>query len=116
MLLLLHISQYGPTMKTANVFESTKFYILLALAQGPNHGYAIRGQIISDTVGLYLRDSTLYSALKSLERAGLIEPGNSPDGRRILFQLTQAGWRKLDIESQTWKRAAELARRRLARY
>jgi len=93
--------------------ESTKYHILLALASGPQHGAAIRDQIIGDTLGTYLRDSTLYDALPSLLRAKLIEELPSHEPRRRQYQLTDRGKQALEWAARTHKRAAELAYQRL---
>jgi DNA-binding PadR family transcriptional regulator len=86
--------------------ESTKFVILLALAAGPRHGAGIRDQIVADTLGVYLRDSTLYAALASMTKAGFIgRNGNE-------YQLTERGRRILEQESQTLKRATQLSQER----
>jgi DNA-binding PadR family transcriptional regulator len=57
----------------SNLLGSTKYFVLLALAAGPNHGAEIREQVIGDTMGVYLRDSTLYSTLRSLLKGGYVE-------------------------------------------
>jgi len=55
----------------------TEYFVLLALAEESAHGLAIANQIIGDSVGgVYLQPSTLYSTLKSLEKAKLIERVN----------------------------------------
>ncbi len=89
--------------------ESTKFYILLALAVEAQNGASIRRQITGDTLGTYLRDGTLYEALASMVKAGLIE--RLPGGKT--YQLTERGRRRLELESRTLRRAAELSQIRL---
>jgi DNA-binding PadR family transcriptional regulator len=95
-------------------FESTKYYILLALAVGPQHGLAIQSQIVDDGLGLYVRSSTIYGALKAMTRDGLIEeadPGTASYRRE--FRITEKGRRKLKLESQTLERTVRLARERV---
>src|SRR5688500_20128262 len=65
--------------------------ILVSLAGGPKHGYAMI-QDIADVSGRRLGPGTLYGAIARLERAGLIEP-LAPDERRITYRLTDAGAR-----------------------
>jgi DNA-binding PadR family transcriptional regulator len=102
-------------MRTPSLLESTKYFVLLALASGPLHGYAIRERIIGDTLGIYMRDSTLYSVLKSLVRDDLVE-GPFRDSLKpayTVYQLTDRGKRKLEDESCTLRRATTLAGERL---
>jgi DNA-binding PadR family transcriptional regulator len=88
--------------------ESTKFYILVALAEGPQHGAEIRGVIIGDAMGVYLRDSTLYAALASMVRVGLVER----DEHKV-YRLTDKGRRILELETRTLQQAVELCQKRL---
>ena len=88
--------------------ESTKFFILLALADGPTSGASIRDRIVGDTLGIYLRDSTLYDALASTERAGLIERSQYK-----VYRLTAKGERTLEQASRTLQRAVQLSQERL---
>jgi len=93
--------------------ESTKYFILLALAAEPMHGTAIRRHIVGDTLGYNLRDSTLYSALKSLLVAGLIEEALGSDAYRYVYQLSAKGYHALETEVRVHRRAVALAEQRL---
>lgn len=93
--------------------ESTKYFILLALAEGPLHGTAIRDQMVGDTLGIYLRDSTLYSALKSMLKAGLIEQLESEQAYGKSYRLTGIGRKRLENEARRHVRAVHLAGERL---
>ena len=71
--------------------------VLLALADGPAHGYAI-GKDIEARSGGRLDPTTgaLYQALKRLADAKLIEAADPPadeagDARRKYFAITRAG-------------------------
>ena len=57
------------------------FHILLALGDGPSHGYAI-GQQIEEQSGGRLDPTTgaLYQALRRLTEEGLVTPVDAPDG------------------------------------
>src|ERR1051326_7809085 len=83
--------------------------ILRTLQSGEaQHGWAIseRIQQISQDV-LQVNQGSLYPALHRLEHQGWIEPewGVSELGRRARFyQLTKAGRKRLEIESQNWER------------
>ncbi len=92
---------------------STKYFLLLALAVGPQHGTAMRKQMLDDTLGYWVRDSSLYDCLKSMLSDGLIEQINVRDPVRKVYRLTDKGERLLALEVRTHKRAAELGWRRL---
>lgn len=63
--------------------------ILMGLASGPKHGYALM-QDIADFAGVRLGPGTLYGAIGRLEERGLIEAIGAPDRRRP-YRLTAAG-------------------------
>ena len=86
--------------------------ILVILAGGPKHGYAMI-QDIADVSGRRLGPGTLYGAIARLERAGLIEPLPA-DERRIPYRLTEAGARHLGAELSGLRRVASTGLRRLA--
>lgn len=72
-------------------------HVLLALADGPAHGYAI-GKDIEDRTGGRLDPATgsLYQVIKRLTDDGLIRPSPAPkgaagDARRKFFTLTRLG-------------------------
>ena len=82
--------------------------ILKALALEPQHGWAISErlqQISSDA--LRVQQGSLYPALHRLERRGRIRAkwGVSANGRRAKFyELTAAGRKELQQETDTWKK------------
>jgi DNA-binding PadR family transcriptional regulator len=93
---------------------NAKFLVLLALAGGPKHGLAIQQQIIGDTVGQYVRTSTVYAVVRALTRDGMVEPTGAGDAvgvshYRKEYQLTERGRRALKLTAQTMKYAAERA-------
>src|SRR5882672_12066467 len=78
------------------------FNILLALADGEKHGYAIMQEVREDTGGaIRLGPGTLYGSLDRLERAGMVEESNErpaakdDDERRRYYRLTDFGRRVL---------------------
>ena len=82
---------------------------------GPQHGFGLakRIQQISDGV-LDLNQGTLYPALLRLEQRGWVrsEWGTSETNRRAKFyQLTRAGRRQIERESQDWERTVALMAR-----
>ena len=71
------------------------FHILLALGQGPLHGYAIGKDVEAQSDGrLDPSTGALYQALRRLTEDGLIQPADGPsdaDERRKYFALTRLG-------------------------
>jgi PadR family transcriptional regulator, regulatory protein PadR len=82
--------------------------ILKALSLGPEHGWAISErihQVSRET--LQVPQGSLYPALHRLERRGWIraEWGASEQNRRAKFyELTRAGRKQLDAETEAWER------------
>jgi DNA-binding PadR family transcriptional regulator len=88
------------------------FHILLALADGPLHGYAIM-QAVERSAGRELRmgPGTIYGSLQRMEDAGLVrEHGARSDDRRRVFVLLPAGRRSLEQEARRLGRLAEIVR------
>jgi DNA-binding PadR family transcriptional regulator len=70
-------------------FTEPSIAILVALSDGPKHGYAIMADVQA-TAGQPLGPGTLYAALGRLEHRGLIEPLPAEDRRRP-YRLTGLG-------------------------
>ena len=84
--------------------------ILKALVRGPQHGYAVAEWIgqTSQQV-LKVEEGALYPALHRMELRGLLKAkwGASENNRRAKFyELTAAGQKRLQSESQRWARLA----------
>jgi DNA-binding PadR family transcriptional regulator len=94
------------------------FEILLALAAGALHGYAILQDIDARTGGrLSLHAGTLYRALARLAEAGLLEelegrPDAGVDERRRYYRLTRLGRRVAAAEAARLERQVGVARAR----
>jgi DNA-binding PadR family transcriptional regulator len=80
-------------------------HIMLALADGAKHGYAIKQDVESRTGGeIRLGPGTLYEAIQRLQDGGLIreadgdEPGNGQEAQRRYYKLTERGWTALRQE------------------
>ena len=93
------------------------FFILLSLAPGPRHGYAILKdvQMLSDN-RIVLSTGTLYGALKRLLEQNWIERVDDPepndtDRKRKAYALTQTGRRILKAEVERFQRLIATARR-----
>lgn len=96
------------------------FQVLLALAEGPKHGYAIIKEVEERSGGsVRLRTGTLYTLLQRLleesliaepgSTSGRVDPQTSPrepgpaaraDSRRRYYQLTALGDAVLRAEAQ----------------
>jgi DNA-binding PadR family transcriptional regulator len=78
-------------------------HVLLALAGGERHGYAILKDV-QRQVGSSLRfgPGTIYGTLQRLMEAGWVEevapPGGDVDQRRRYYRMTQAGREALELE------------------
>jgi DNA-binding PadR family transcriptional regulator len=103
------VEQYLP-MKPAS------YHILLALGNGPSHGYAIRSDVEELTGGaVRLWPVTLYGSIRELTDEGLIEPvdaeGAEVDARRRYYGLTSLGRRVLAAETSRLRAIVEYAER-----
>ena len=95
--------------KPSDLVQGTLDLLLLKiLAVGPLHGWAISQrlkQVSSDE--LRVSEGSLYPALHKLELAGWItaEWTTSDLGRRAkVYSLTPAGRRRLEHETEEWRR------------
>jgi DNA-binding PadR family transcriptional regulator len=84
-------TSYGP-------LTPAEFQVLVALADGEKHGYAIGKEVARRTEGqVKLRAATLYTVIKRLLADALIEESPSrpdpalDDERRRYFRLTRRG-------------------------
>ena len=90
-------------------------HILLALADGPRHGYSIMQEVAARTDGqVRVWPAAMYGTLRELEEEDLIvesekRPTND-DERRRYFGLTPRGKRVLGAEVQRLEAIVDLAR------
>jgi DNA-binding PadR family transcriptional regulator len=94
-------------------FTEPAMLILVSLADGPKHGYAMT-EDIAQMADVRLGPGTLYGALTRLEARGLIEPMKSED-RRNPYRLTGLGEKALRARLASLEAIAKAAHRRLAR-
>ena len=78
------------------VVADRRLLVLVSLNDGPRHGYAIQRDIES-FAGMRLGPGTLYGAIASLERDGLIRAIAGKDRRRP-YEITPAGRQTLRDE------------------
>ena len=96
---------------------SPVFHILLALADCDRHGYAILREIEDRTGGaVSLGTGTMYTALKRMLNAGLIEQTdrlpnpNDHDERRTYYRVTKLGARVARAETARMDALVGMAR------
>ncbi|SCK24359.1 transcriptional regulator, PadR family [Streptomyces sp. WMMB 714] len=101
---------------TKSMQEPT-FLVLTALADAPQHGYGIIGDVERISGGrVRLRAGTLYTALDRLQAEGLIESDHEAvvDGRlRRYYRLTDAGAGRLEVEVERMRANVTIAATRL---
>jgi len=69
-----------------------EFHVLLALVDGPRHGYGIMQDVEELTSGgVTLGPGTLYTAIARLERSGFIEECEADADRRRCYRVTRKG-------------------------
>ena len=93
------------------------FHVLLAIAGGERHGYAIMQEIAEHTGGrMKMGPGTLYGTIKRLLAARLIEESDErpdpklDDERRRYYRLTGIGQRVVKAEAQRHAAMVEVAR------
>ena len=93
-------------------FSEPALYILISLADGPKHGYAMT-QDIESVTGQKLGPGTLYGAIARLEARRWIEPLPAEERRRP-YRLTAAGRRVLRHRLESLRAVTRVGRSRLA--
>jgi len=91
-----------------------EFQVLLALAEGERHGYALMQEV---KVG----PGTLYTLLDRLLTNGIIEesprrPEQNEDQRRRYYRLGRFGAKVLEAEAKRLEALVRAARRRLSQH
>ena len=93
------------------------FHVLLALADGERHGYAIMREATASSGGhLKFGPGTLYGTIKRLLQSRLIEESDErpdpelDDERRRYYRLSALGQRVLKAEASRYAEMVELAR------
>ena len=93
-----------------------EFHVLLALADGPSHGYAIGKAVEEQSAGnLDPTTGALYQVLRRLSDERLIAPADGPrdtDARRKYFALTAPGRKAAAAEAARLDGLVRMARKR----
>ena len=92
-------------------FSEPALLILISLADGPKHGYAMTEDIAA-IASVRLGPGTLYGAISRLDTRGLIEAVDSSD-RRNPYRITALGERALRLRLSTLEAVARAGRQRL---
>jgi DNA-binding PadR family transcriptional regulator len=96
----------------ADALKPADLHILLALAQGPRHGYGLMKEVEQDSNGgVRLEIGSLYRLLARLLENGLIEEADE-DERRRYYRISRQGLRVLKAEAARLKALVELSRAR----
>ena len=93
-------------------FSEPALLVLISLAEGPKHGYAM-AKDIERVSGQKLGPGTLYGAITRLEAAKWIEPLPSDDRRRP-YKLTSTGAQVLRARLDSLRAMTRAAQARLA--
>jgi DNA-binding PadR family transcriptional regulator len=98
------------------------FHILLSLADGERHGYALKREIAKRTDGkLMLGAGALYGSISKLLAQGLIEESaerpdpHLDDERRRYYRITMLGRKVAHAEAARMRELVQLAALRLGR-
>ena len=93
------------------------FHILLVLADGENHGYAIMREVAQNTQGkMHLGPGSLYGTIKRMLADGWIEELDErpdpelDDERRRYYRLTGVGRKLVQAEAERLEQLVSLAR------
>jgi DNA-binding PadR family transcriptional regulator len=100
------MTQAAPAVRDLLPLTPTVFHILLALAEGPRHGYRIMQDVARLSDGqVELGPGTLYGAIDRMAGSGLIEATEGPGGAgrgkpRRYYRMTDLGQSALVGESE----------------
>lgn len=99
--------------------QPATFHILVALADGDRHGYAIMQEVAERTAGrLTLSAGTLYRSIHRMLEQGLITevrqrpPAHNDDERRRYYRITPSGTAVAKAEARRLAEMLRLARAR----
>jgi DNA-binding PadR family transcriptional regulator len=97
------------------MLSTAALHVLLALGDGPRHGYAIMQTVATESGGtVELGPTTLYRTLRTLHDAGLVSevPPDDPGGdtRRRYYHITEAGQHAADAQLRRLQAIIDTAR------
>jgi DNA-binding PadR family transcriptional regulator len=109
------VTQNDPNIEKYLPLTAPVFHVLIAMADGDKHGYAILKEVVERTGGkVRLSAGTLYAIIKRLLNDGLIaeleERPEEDDERRRYYTLTAFGRRVAAAEAQRMEDMVAAAR------
>ena len=95
--------------------STAALHVLLALGDGPRHGYAIMQTVAAESAGtVQLGPTTLYRTLRTLHDAGLVSEmphdDSTGDARRRYYHITEAGQRAAGAQLRRLQSLIDAAR------
>ena len=103
--------------KTPPTLTPAAFHIMLVLADGENHGYAIMREVAEHTGGkMRLGPGSLYGTIKRMLADGWIEESDErpdpelDDERRRYYRLTGVGMKIVRAEAERLEQLVNIAR------
>src|SRR5262249_48333799 len=103
--------------QTPPTLTPAAFHILLVLAGGENHGYAIMREVAENTNGkMRLGPGSLYGTIKRMLADGWIEESDErpdpklDDERRRYYRLTGVGRKLAQAEAERLEQLVDIAR------
>lgn len=109
----------APDPKTSLRLTPAAFHIMLVLADGENHGYAIMREVAEHTQGrMRLGPGSLYGTIKRMLADGWIEELDErpdlelDDERRRYYRLTGIGRKLVQAEAERLEQLVDIARRK----
>lgn len=107
-------------MQPSTPLTPAEFQVLVSLADGDKHGYAIGKEVAARTDGeVQLRAATLYTVIKRLLDNGFIDESaarpdpEADDERRRYYRLTARGRKAAESEALRLEATARQARAKL---
>ena len=105
--------------KTSLRLSPSAFHIMLVLADGENHGYAIMREVAEHTQGrMRLGPGSLYGTIKRMLADGWIEESDErpdpqlDDERRRYYRLTGVGRKLVQAEAERLEHLVNVARKK----
>ena len=90
------------------------FYVLVAMADGQAHGYAMLKEVEQLTSGaVRLSTGTLYGIIKRLLADGLVREQRTDDPRRRSYELTPFGRDVAKAEAARLEQTLAIARKKM---
>ena len=111
------MNETSPGPKPQPTLTPAAFHIMLVLAGGENHGYAIMREVAEHTQGkMRLGPGSLYGTIKRMLADGWIEETDErpdpelDDERRRYYRLTGVGRKLVQAEAERLEQLVDIAR------